>query len=271
MSGAVPPIWPNTAYVRPLSLMDGGRRAATHRATLRPPGQRDTVRGYVKHFFPNAPRGLVNEVIGWSINRLLGVPQAPAALMPAPTWGGLTEALAFVSLEARPTFEGRACELYDITVPAQRAALTARLRQCNNLPLLVAADQLHANGDRHLGNLGFTGKHSFAVFDQSDILGGCDWSPHHLLKPTPWAHHHLIGDAGPNATMLPFALLDSGLKSQLVNAVQLALRRFYEGQAGLREALMTGHNDDTRLGMDAIFWRSLTLEAQFRQRLNLLL
>ncbi len=251
--------------------MDGGIRATTHRAVLRPPGGRDTVRGYVKHFFATAPRGMANEIIGWSVNRLLGIPQAPAALMMAPTWGGLTMGAAFVSLEARPTFDGRACELYDVTDLRQRAALTARIRQCSNLPLLVAVDQLHANGDRHLGNIGFTGKHSFTVFDQSDILGGCDWSDGELLKPTPWAHHHIVGDATPEETLLPFATLDTAMRSSLMSAVKVALKRFYDGQAALRTALITGHNRDMSLGLDAIFWRSLSLEAEFCKRLGLLI
>lgn len=272
MTGLVPPIWPATCYVRPVELMPSGQRALTHRAILKPPGTSTASRGYVKHFLPSSTRGLLNEIVGWSLNRLVGVPQGNAAVMvDAPRFGVAASAPAFVSLEASPKADGTAVERYDITNPQQMLALIGRLKQCRQLPFLVAADQLAFNADRNLGNFGFNGKHTFVVFDQSDILGGCDWSTESLCKPTPWSDHQLIGDSDASRTLMPFASLEDGLRRELMGALNQVLARFYKGQAKLREALLVSHNRDTLLAMDAVFWRTLWIETSFRQRLGLVL
>lgn len=271
MNGLIPPIWPSDCYVRPVGLVDGGQRAVTHRAMLRPPGGGSTCRGYVKHFVPSARRGLVNEIVGWSLNRLVGVPQGSAAVMKAPTFGGLSVQVAFVSMEASPRIDGTAHERYNISDPEQLQALRRRIRQCKQLPVLIAADQLAINADRNPGNFGFNGKHTFVVFDQSDILGGCDWSSDSLLRPTSWVDHKIVGESAGSFTLMPFSDLDASFRADLMGAITQVLNRFYKGQAKLREALMVDSNPETLLAMNALFWRTLWLESGFREKLGLVI
>jgi hypothetical protein len=203
-------------------------------------------------------------IAGYIFMSSLGVPQPPAALLQAPVMGDPSViAYAFVSLQSIPVFDGTPKAHY--LAGADNAALKKRVLACPALPMLVAADQLVINADRNLGNLVFTGKDSFAAIDHSDILGGCNWQVESLQKPTYWAQSKLIE----SADWLQINDLTPSQKNNFFAASEVVSEKFYEVQNDLVAALNCSQTYESKISLDAVWWRSLDLAKWFKDRLHL--
>lgn len=266
MTVKIPPTWEPTHYARFIRLENSGQQAITHLATLKPPNG-TPCRAYVKHYPEHYHRGLFNEWFGYIILSTLGVPQPPAAILPAPVPGTRDLAWAFCSMEPRPTFEGSAKYIYNIANPAQYNALIKRLfEDCEHLlPGLIAADQLLLHADRNIGNIVFTGKRSFVAIDAGGVLGGPNCPPEQLLYPAGWVRSKLIED------LIPLAKIKPKLGNALIAAAQVAAEQFYAHHGELTKALNYRENRDVTICFDALWWRTLNLERLFRIQLNILI
>lgn len=262
---AKPAIWDVKSYIRPIETIAGGIRAWTHLAELRPPNE-PPCRGYVKHFPVGYHRGLLNEWLGHIIMQALGVPQPRAALMQAPVMAleGAPLAWAFVSCQPVPRFEGTPAQIYSLNDPGQHKALVQRLFSCKALPLLIAADQVIKNADRHLGNLVFTGKQSIVAIDHSDILGGPTWAISEHWFTQVWAKSRLIEEIAPIST------LKTSTIAAILACAELASERIFQIYPALYKALDACTNADVEAALQAIWWRALELRQWFQERLYLL-
>lgn len=263
MTVTAPPTWKASNYYRFIRLESSGRQALTHLADLHKPDG-DMCRAYVKHYPTHYPRGLFNEWFGHIVLGALGVPQPPAAILPAPIPGTSTVAWAFCSMEPTPRFDGTAKYIYNITNPHEYTALIKRLfEDCEHLlPGLIAADQLLIHGDRNIGNIAFTGKKSFVAIDAGGILGGADNAPRNLLYPAGWVRSKLIED------LVPITDIKPKMSSALIAAAQCAAELFYERQAELSAVLNYPGHSEIAVCFDAVWWRTLEIESLFRTKLN---
>jgi hypothetical protein len=264
MAVKAPEIWEPDRYIRPVRVETSGQVGLTHLAEVRSPdGQ--PWRAYVKHFGPNAPRGLFNEWFAYTVMSLMGVPQPHAALMQAPVFSmaGAPMAWAFVSCQPRPTFEGTPKQIYRIEDPTQHQALIQRLFGCPALPLLIAADQLLANADRNIGNLVFTGKNQFVAIDHSNVLGGPDWALANLWFTPSWATSKLI------ELLTPIANVPDQSRSAILASAQLVAEAFYEGQLELQALLNYRDSAEATAALDALWWRCRPIADWFQDRLQL--
>ncbi len=258
----LPSVWTIDQYIRPIQVEHGGQMAQTHLALVRS-ANGTPVRGYVKHYGAQHPRGLFNEWFGYTVQSAMGVPQPDCALMPAPLPGTQLVAWAFVSLEPLPTFQGTPKQLYRLDDPAQHHDLVKRLMACAALPLLVAADQLLGNSDRNMGNLVFTGKNQFVAIDQGGILGGLNWQLADLWFTQQWAL------SKPIEALVPISSLSASQKNALYAAAEVVQQAFFDLQHELKAA-MGADNLDVNVAIQAVWWRALALAEWFRNRLNLL-
>lgn len=259
----LPEVWEAQQYVAPVAPEHGGCMAFTHLALLRN-RRGGPVRGYVKHYTPQQPRGLFNEWLGYALMSALGVPQPLAAVMPAPLPGTDVVAWAFVSLQPTPRFEGTPKQLYNLLDPKQHRPLIERLMACPALPLLVAADQLLANDDRNMGNLVFTGKNQFVAIDHGGILGGTDWHAGDLWYTQHWERSKPIED------LVTIDRLSDKFKNTLLAAAMEVEDMHHAQQPHLRQALGAADNVDVATALQAVWWRAIALAPWFRNRLNLL-
>jgi hypothetical protein len=269
MGITLPEVWPPDRYVRPIRHEASGQIAWTHLAQVRAPDN-TPLRAYIKHYGANAPHGLFNEWFGYAVLSALGVPQPRAALMQAPLFGASPPqaALAFVSCEPLPSFEGTPKQLYRFVDPAQHAKLVNRLFTCPALPLLVAADQLVANGDRNIGNLVFTGKQAFVAIDHGNILGGQSWVPSDLWFTQNWAVSKLI------ELLVPIDSLTLSMKNSLYASAEVVEEGFFNAQSDLKTKLAGADLADPAeldAALQAVWWRCFTLAASFKERLKLVI
>lgn len=260
------PVWPDNAYLRPIAVATGGLRAYTHLANVHPPGG-TPCRAYIKHFPEAATKGLFNEWFGYTLMRAMGVPQPAAAIMRAPVFGhpDSVMAWAFVSCEATPTYDGTPKQRYNIDDPKQHAQLVKRLFDCDQIPLLIAADQMLMNDDRNLGNLVFTGKKSFVAIDHGCILGGDAWQSADLWFTAKWVNSKLLSDR-----LVPIANHSPTLRSSVCACAELVSEQYFAVQTELRLALESAQNPDVCLALDAVWWRCLPIAQWFKSRLRLL-
>lgn len=266
MTVKVPPTWNATQYTRFIRLETSGRQAVTHLAAVKQPDGKP-CRAYVKHYPVHYHRGLFNEWFGHIVLSALGVPQPPAAILPAPVPGTNTLAWAFCSMEPSPAFEGTAKYIYNIANPAQYQALIKRLfEDCEHLlPGLIAADQLLLHADRNIGNIAFTGKKTFVAIDAGGILCGADCPPERLLYPAGWVRSKLIED------LVPLTKITPKLSNALIAAAQCTAEQFYAHHGEITSAINYRGNRDASICFDALWWRTLDLEAIFRTHLNALI
>lgn len=256
-----PETWKSEQYIRPIELTTGGIRAWTHLAALkRPDGT--SCRGYVKHFPSNYTKALLNEWMGYTIMHRMGVPQPPAAIMPAPAQAlpGAPLAWAFVSCQPSPTFDGTPAQLYDIRDPAKYAALIKRIFSCHALPLLIACDQLLKNNDRNLGNLVFTGKSSFVAIDHSDVFGGPSWEAKDTHFKQEWSRSKLIED------LMAIQTVPANIKSAIVASAELVAEAYIDAQRELALALNSGAESDVKSALDMVWWRTLPIQEWFKEK-----
>ena len=260
-----PPVWEKSAYIRPINSVDGGIRALTHLAEIRPPGLK-RCRAYIKHFPPSHHQALFNEWFGYSLMRALGVPQPNAGVMLAPVFAlpGTPLQWSFASCQPSPTFEGTPAQLYKIDKPEQREALVKRLLACTAMPLLIAADQLVKNGDRNPGNLVFTGKSSFVAIDHSDVLGGPAWQLPDTHFTQGWAWSRPIEQL----TTIPD--LKNDTKSAILASAQLVSEKLFELQNELKDVLGAESNASVSAALNMVWWRALDLEKWFKEKFGLL-
>ncbi len=265
MTVATPEQWTLEQYTRPIRAETSGRRAKTHLAELKD-AKGKPCHAYIKHYGPDLPHGLFNEWFGHTLFGALGIAQPPAAIMPAPVMGHGPIQWAFVSFVPKPSFEGSAKQIYNLAKPEQYKALVQRLfSECrHSLPRLIAADQLLLNGDRNVGNLLFTGKGKFLTIDFGEILGGSDGVRSNLLKPQPWVRSRLIED------LVSLSDLKPGFRNAIYAAAQLLNEQFYSCQRDIMQAIGYPENAETYLPFDAVWWRTLELEALFADKFSII-
>lgn len=263
MSIKQPASLPISNYKRPIRIETGGRVATTHQAMI-VDSEGAERRAYVKHFGSDAPRGMFNEWIGYTVMSALGIPQPETAVMPAPVGGQGPVQWAFVSFVPAPNHEGTPKEVYNLADAGHIEVLAERLLACHSFAAMVAADQLCMNGDRNLGNLVFTGKRSFVVIDHGDILGGRDWHLDSLLRPTGWIASKPIGFCD------QFGKLKKAHCSAIYAASQICCEQLWRTYSGLASGVSPAGRE-AGIALDAVWWRSLTLAQWFRDELKLAL
>lgn len=251
-------------YRRPVLRATGGAMADTHLAIVLNSANVE-CRAFVKHFPATQPRSLFNEWFGHCLMAALGIPQPPAAIMPAPRLGAPEQLeWAFVSFMPTPVCEGTPKEIYNYHDLSQLKVLADRLMQCHAFASMVAADQLCMNNDRNLGNIVFTGAKSFVVIDHNQILGGNDWQRDDLLKPTEWVR------SVPMDVCNLTGKLSTSTASALVASAEVNAETLWDCFAELREALTQSDPENANLALNAVWWRSLELANWFKKELQLL-
>jgi hypothetical protein len=259
-----PSVLPAHHYRRPIKVETGGVRAHTHLAIVADEQGVD-ARAFVKHFpVLSSPKGLFNEWFGYTLMSCFGIAQPPAAIMPAPTVDGQLVAWAFISFQPIPVSQGTPKEIYDLPDACQAAALIDRLLACHGTPSTIAADELILNGDRNLGNLVFTGQKSFVVIDHGDILGGPAWDINNLLLPTKWMVNKLLDVCTKNNP------LSRHTSSAVCDSADAICQALWENYADLYIALDCKNQWETKVALDAVWWRSLELAKWFKDQLQFL-
>lgn len=238
--------------------------ADTHLAVIADESK-NQCQAFVKHFPASKPKGLFNEWFGYTMMSVLGIPQPHAALMPAPRWGSSDALWAFVSFMPTPTCEGTPKALYNWNNYTDIMALAERLMKCPAFPAMIAADQLCMNADRNMGNLVFTGKNSFVVIDHSEVLGGNSWHVDDLLKPTSWV------ESKPMKMCAALSGISKPLSSSIYASAEVAAEKLWERFDELHTELTANDQRDTKIALDAVWWRSLSLAAWFKNELQLAL
>lgn len=260
-----PSLLDHSHYRRPVARATGGCMADTHQAIVLDEARKE-CRAFVKHFPHNQPKSLFNEWFGYCLMTALGIPQPPAAIMPAPRLGNPAQIeWAFVSFMPTPVCEGTPKEIYNYLDPSHVKLMAERLLKCPSFANMVSADQLCMNNDRNIGNIVFTGAKSFVVIDHNQILGGNNWQRNDLLKPTQWVRSVPI-DVCKIAGKLNKSTANSLLASAEVIAEQL-----WECYAELHTTLTKSDTANANLALQAVWWRSLELAKWFKQELHLML
>jgi hypothetical protein len=259
-----PAILQASHYLRPIGIQDGGVRAQTHLAMVADE-QGKAARAFVKHFPAALHKGLFNEWFGYTLMSCLGLPQPPSALMPAPPWGSQSLSWAFVSFEPTPVSQGTPKAIYNFADnPGEISALINRLLACHATPSTIAADELVLNGDRNMGNLVFTGPKSFVVIDHSDVLGGPTWNLDDLLRPTGWVDNTLL------TACQYLQPLPNSAGSAVCASAEVICQTLWENYLALYEALDCQNHWESRIALQAVWWRSLELAKWFKNKLQLL-
>jgi hypothetical protein len=265
---ATPPVWDVSCYLRPIKAQGGGNMAHTHLAQLRSP---DGVicRAYIKHYTEQSPRGLFNEWFGHTLLGAIGIPLPAAAVMLAPRFDALDSPAqwAFVSCEPTPRCDGTPKERYNLHSYEHLEHLRERLFLCDMLPALIAADQLIINGDRNMGNLVFTGAHTFVAIDHGEILGGSNWTFEGLQSTPVWATSKII------ESLTRIEHISRNDRSRIYAAAQVMQERYTQLNHELKNYLNGGKDEphpETAAAIAAIDMRGEPMIDWFRRILNLL-
>jgi len=222
-------------YVTALAPVLSGRDAHTHLALINHGG--DTRRWYVK-LVPNRNstaglppvRGLINEIVGYTLAHHAGLPQPQSALIRvghtvlramhkdigkdvSATSGS---EICFASLEAhnpRQRSTGMVKLLY-----RDNADLQKKLLGWTDLPAVMAFDTWVANVDRNTGNLIQVRPGQFAVIDHGRILTGPHWETTDLKSDDYYANclMDILFDPAKLPLPLKSAILHSARKFQEV-------------------------------------------------------
>ena len=230
-------------YVTALGAVAGGKDARTHLALIN--HNNATRRWYVK-LVPRASataaglpvRGLINEIVGYTLAHHAGLPQPQCALIRVPhtvlraMHGNLGEdanpaadnEVCFASLEAhdpRHRNEGMAKLLY-----RDFADIQSKLLDWSDLPAVMAFDTWVANIDRNTGNLIQVGPGEFSVIDHGRILTGPHWEVNDLKSGDDYAN--MLMDTLFDSKKLPLPV-----KSRIVHSARRFLDVYRKAEAEL--------------------------------------
>lgn len=188
MASVIQTLGPN-AYSGFMELIGDGQDACTHKALVCFADTSGPVDSYVKIYCARtAPKGFVNELIGYSLAKwggLLTPPRAavllldvdqtkflPPAIDPMRTNNGKILAWCVQSLAGTTPKQS-----YNLN--ADKTASTKYIRQDLNkwkdLPNVVALDAWLLNEDRNLGNVVRVGEGQYAVIDHGRVCTGNSW------------------------------------------------------------------------------------------------
>ena len=221
-------------YAAALGPVSAGHDAHTHLAFINHRG--DMRRWYVK-LVPNGNgtsglppvRGLINEIVGYTLAHHAGLPQPQAALIRVThavlhsmhkdlgenADSPLGSEICFASLEAhnpRQRDTGMVKLLY-----RDFAEIRTKLLDWKDLPAVMAFDTWVANVDRNTGNLIQVDRGQFEVIDHGRILTGPHWEVNDLKSNDDYANK------------LMDILFDSKkLPLPVKSAILHSARRFYD-------------------------------------------
>lgn len=250
MAGRKVEQWPADAYRHALRLETGGQAAETHLALFQPPDGR-RCRGFVKHFVgPETVKCLFNEWFCFHVLEAVGVPQPRCAIVRAPRWSSHVLEPAFVSCEPSPVNHGTPKQRYNPADLLQLRELARRLLGCYQLPSVIAADQLIANGDRNMGNLVFTGESTLVAIDHSHALHGPSW-----VWGDHWRTQQRVGSKVIDLLRHVLGGVPLNTANAIVAASEATQERYYETQDYLREVLSCRQDQDAHTAMDMTWWR----------------
>lgn len=233
-------------YLYPIRMIGGQHRALTHIALFT---ERRHV--FVKAYPADAPRGLLNDIIGYLMARYAGINQPPGGIIALPA-----QALAKVGIATTDPaiwcFTSISCiDLNDRRHGSLAAlfgnnlhAVRTILESWPGFAQLAAFDTWLANVDRNTGNLMLTGENALCPIDHSDILTGPAWQFDHLVTTeSQWSMNKLIELIWPiNTLPLPVrsAILNSAERFQKVYAQ--ARSDLYQWLDGRDNTLHRGHH-----------------------------
>ena len=168
-----------------------GRDAFTHKALIKYHDVDKVIDSYVKIYCQNvAPKGLVNELIGYTLAKRSGlsVPYRAAVLLlnseqaaflppkiaPLQSSQGHVVAWCVQSLGGKTPYQA-----YNYADNPSEALATIRedFKKWKELPEVASLDAWLLNEDRNLGNLVRLGKGRYALIDHGRVCTGRDWMP----------------------------------------------------------------------------------------------
>ena len=264
-------------YAAALGPVSAGHDAHTHLAFINHRG--DMRRWYVKlvpngNGTPGLPpvRGLINEIIGYTLAHHAGLPQPQAALIrvthtvlhsmhkdlgqDADSPSG--SEICFASLEAhnpRQRHTGMVKLLY-----RDCAEIQTKLLGWKDLPAVMAFDTWVANVDRNTGNLIQVGRGQFDVIDHGRILTGPHWEVSDLKSDDDYANKLMDTLFDPKKLPLP-------VKSAILHSARTFQEVYSKAKPELN--IWFGADPDKREAHDFLQKRVLSAAPLLKQRVGL--
>ena len=254
-------------YLSPIKLLSGQHRALTHIALFT---ERRHI--FVKAYPAEAPRGLLNDIVGYLVARHAGIHQPPGGVIELPAF--VLARIGIVSQEPSVwCFASTSCIDLDNRRHGSLSALFGNniealrpiLEKWPGFPTLVAFDAWLANVDRNTGNLILNGENSLLPIDHSDILTGPSWNAQHLIDAEECNTLNKLIDI-----IWPIPLLPLPVRSAILKSTE----RFESAYASARSDLyrwMDGGNQDTHRGHHFIWKRSSTSKENLASKLEMIL
>lgn len=257
----------SSEYLYPIRSLTGQHRALTHVALFT---ERRHV--FVKAYPESAPRGLINDIVGYLLASHAGIDQPPGGIiaLPATTLAKVGIATAAPAIWC---FASTSCIDLDDRRHGSLAALFGHnldavrgiLENWPGFAQLVAFDTWLANVDRNTGNLILTGENALCPIDHSDIMSGPAWRLDDLVSAEgQWTLNKLIELIWPMES-LPLPVRSAILKSA---------DRFQKVYAQARSDLyywLDGSDDDLHRGHHFIWKRSESCKNILTDQLSMIL
>jgi len=219
-----------TEYLYPIRTIGGQHRALTHIALFT---ERRHV--FVKAYPADAPRGLINDIIGYLVARHAGIDQPPGGIIALPAQALARAGIAatdpavwcFTStscVDLNDRRHGSLAALFGNNLNAVRTILEA----WPGFPQLAAFDTWLANVDRNTGNLMLTGENALCPIDHSDILSGPAWQFDDLVAAeNQWTMNKLID------LIWPIDSLPLPIRSAILNSAERFQRVYADARSDL--------------------------------------
>ena len=264
-------------YAAALGPVSAGHDAHTHLAFINHRG--DMRRWYVK-LVPNGNgtsglppvRGLINEIVGYTLAHHAGLPQPQAALIRVThavlhsmhkdlgenADSPLGSEICFASLEAhnpRQRDTGMVKLLY-----RDFAEIRTNLLDWKDLPAVMAFDTWVANVDRNTGNLIQVGRGQFDVIDHGRILTGPHWEVSDLKSDDDYANKLMDTLFDPKKLPLP-------VKSAILHSARTFQEVYSKAKPELN--IWFGADPDKREAHDFLQKRVLSAAPLLKQRVGL--
>jgi len=204
-------------YLHPIRLIGGKHRANTHIAQFT---ERRHV--FVKAYPDSAPRGLINDIVGYLMARHAGIEQPQSGIIALPA-SALARVGLTTSAPAVWCFASTSCiDLSNRRHGSLTALFGDNLHAIRNVleswpgfAQLVAFDTWLANIDRNTGNLILTSNNTLYPIDHSDILTGPEWNLNDLVaKEDEWTMNKLV------ECIFPIDTLPLPVRSAILNSAE---------------------------------------------------
>lgn len=254
-------------YLYPIRTIGGQHRALTHIALFT---ERRHV--FVKAYPAEAPRGLINDIVGYLMARHAGIDQPPGGIIALPAQA-LARAGITTTEPAIWCFTSTSCiDLNDRRHGSLAALFGSNLESVRTIlegwpgfAQLVAFDTWLANVDRNTGNLMLTGANTLCPIDHSDILTGPAWQFDELVaNEDQWTMNKLID------IIWPIDTLPLPIRSAILNSAE----RFQKVYASAREDLhhwLSSSDNTLHRGHHFIWKRSESCKDILANKLSMIL